>query len=131
MKTQKTWTAEDKQFLQDNIEKMTLPDLARHFNCSQMAIKCYIIRERIPYRSQVKVNLLIELLEVRFGNPSYFKPNREFYRAVKMSQVRFWKLYRGEENPTEREYKALTKHFNITLENIEYNRQTELFNSEI
>lgn len=131
MNTQKTWTPQDKQFLEDNIEKMTLPDLAKHFNRSQLAVKCFIIRERLPYRNQVKVNLLIELLELRFGNPRYFKPNREFYRSVQMSQIRFWKLYRGEVNPTEKEYNTLKDHFNITVENIEYNRQLELFNPEI
>lgn len=131
MNQQKTWTYQEREFLLDNIEKMSLPDLAKHFNRSQLAVKCYIIRERIPYREQVKVNLLVELLEVKFGNPRYFKPNRQFYNAVKMSQIRFWKLYRGEVNPTEKEYNTLKAHFNITTENIEHNRQLELFNQEI
>lgn len=131
MNIPKTWTPQEKQFLQDNIEKMSLPDLAKKLNRSQMAIKCFIIRNRILYREQVKVNLLVELLEVKFGNPTYFKPNRQFYNAVKMSQIRFWKLYRGEVNPTENEYNTLKDHFNITTENIEHNRQLELFNQEI
>lgn len=129
MKEQRIWTPADKHFLQSNIEKMSLPELAKKLQRSQLAVKCYIIRERIPYRERVKVNLLIELLEIRFGNPTYFKPNRQFYNTVQINQIQFWKLYRGERNPTEKEYNALTKHFGISKENIEHNRQLELFNA--
>lgn len=124
-----TWTVQQKAFVQNNINKLSIEQLARKVGKSENAVRLFIHRQRIQYKPAVKKNLVIELLQTVFINPEYFKPTREFYDAVGMTQMRFWKLYRGEAPPTENEYKALIEHFGASKEVGFENRQLGLFNT--
>lgn len=59
-------------------------------------------------------------------DPMEFKPDREFYKRVKIGQKRFWQLYRGEKNILECEIKRLATEWKIPLEDIFRSRQMKL-----
>ena len=47
---------------------------------------------------------------------------------VNINQVRFWKLYRGEESPTDQEYLRLATTLGVSLQEAFEARQLYLFN---
>ena len=49
-----------------------------------------------------------KLLEVKFSDPDYFKPNKAFFQKVKINQRRWSRLVAGYEQPTEDELRRVT-----------------------
>jgi len=92
-----------------------------------MAVKLFVHRHRISPHQKVKNNILINLLTVKFGDPKYFNPTRDFYKEIGMTQMRFWALYKGEEQITEKEYKIIREHLNIDAEAAFEARQLNIF----
>lgn len=95
---------------------------------SELAVKLYIHRNHIVYRPSVKRNLVLELFRIKLVNPEYFNVTTVFLRAVEINQVRFWKLYRGEESPTDQEYMRLATTLGVSLQEAFEARQLSLFN---
>lgn len=122
-----SWTESDKQFVSENIGKMGFDAMAEHLGKTKNAVHLYLHRRRIPYKPQVKVNLVLEILKLAFRRPDYFHPTKEFFTEIGMTQMRFWSLYRGETHPTEDEYEKLKKHFGVKSETVFENRQLKLF----
>lgn len=116
------WTRKDIDFLVQNVNKLPLNEIYNHFATrSKMSVDLKIKRLRLtPIKTvnpeRVQRNFVIEMLEQRIGDPKNFQPQRAFFQRVKIGQKRFWQLYRGEKNLTEKEYKALSKEWNITLD---------------
>lgn len=106
---------------------MTLDQMAQQLGRTENAVRLYIHRERLQYRPALKNNLVVEMLKYKFTDPRYFRPNRAFYKATGISQIRFWKLYRGEEPISEKEYNALLNHFRIDKHDMFERRQLKLF----
>lgn len=123
----KHWTAKEEKFLIDNAGRLTLEQMARELKKTVTAVKLYMHRKRIHPAERVARNLLREILTVKFTNPEYFAPTREFYRSIGMSQKRWWDLYYGRAAMSDEEYKRLSVHFNIELEGIADNKQLSLF----
>jgi len=124
-----TWTIEEKQFVTDNAGKLSFDEMADQLGKTKNAVHLFVHRNRIPYKPAVKVNLITELLELAFKKAEYFKPTKYFFLEVRITQMRFWSLYRGEVSPTQEEYEILKNHFGITSENVFNNRQLSLFDS--
>lgn len=110
---QSRWSPQEKEYVLSQIGKKNFDEIGREIGRSGLAVKLFVHRQRLPIRKTVKNNLLIKLLEVKFGNPEYFNPTREFYREVGMTQMRFWSLYKGESQITEKEHKAIREHLQI------------------
>ena len=121
------WTIEEKEFVKKNIGKLSFDAIGSQIGRSELAVKLYVHRSRIPVRKAVRNNLVLELLRAKFGNPEYFTPTREFYLAVGITQMRFWALYRGEVQVSEHEYKAIRKHLKIDSQAAFDARQLDLF----
>ncbi|MDD4438187.1 MAG: hypothetical protein PHS04_09160 [Tissierellia bacterium] len=121
------WTAEQKKYVSENAGKLSFEEMASHIGKTKNAVHLFVHRNRIQYKPAVKVNLLIEILDIAFTRAEYFKPTTEFFKEIGMTQMRFWSLYRGEVHPTEDEYETLKKHFNVSGERIFENRQLSLF----
>lgn len=121
------WSAEEKEFVEKHIGKLSFETIGSQIGRSELAVKLFVHRSRIPVRKSVRNNLLLELLRAKFGNPEYFTPTREFYLSVGITQMRFWALYRGEVQVSEREYKAIRKHLNIDSQAAFDARQLDLF----
>ena len=126
MKKQR-WSESQESFLRESLGKLTIDEIAGRLEKSSLAVKLYMHRNHIVYRPSVKRNLVLELFTIKFGHPEYFTITTEFLKAVKINQVRFWKLYRGEERPTDAEYLSLVHHLGISLEEAFETRQLTLF----
>ena len=70
-----------------------------------------------------------EILTKKFTNPEYFNPNRSFYDSVGITQKRWWDLYYGRKPISDNEYKKLSSHFGIELDDIIMNEQLNLFDN--
>ena len=121
------WSTDQLRFLKENVGKLTLEEIAEYLGKSPLAVKLKIHRENIVYRQAVQKNLILELFKLKFGDPKFFTVTKDFIRATGINQVRFWKLYRGEENPTEKEYKALVLTLKVDLQDAFEARQINIF----
>ena len=118
-----TWTQDEMHFLKDNIGVLTMDQIYQHFSPhrSRTSVDLKIKRMRLAKvktvdPERVKRNLITEMLRQRIGDPRNFQPQRDFYERTKIGQKRFWQLYNGEKNPSQTEYVALTREWNVTLE---------------
>ena len=119
-----TWTQEQEQFIIDNIDKLSIKEIAKELNRTSNAINLFIHRKRIVTIGKVKRNLIIEMLTIKFTDPECFAPNRKFYDSVQIGQKRWWALYYGRKVLEDAEYKRLSEHFNIELKGIESSQLT-------
>jgi len=95
-----------------------------------MAVLLYCHRNGINYRSSIGRNIVFELFRIKFIHPEYFTITSDFLKAVKINQLRFWQLDRGETKPTNEEYCRLASALGITMQEAFDARQLELFNDE-
>lgn len=121
------WTNAEKKFVTENVGKLSLQDMATRIKRSPVAVKMFILRNRIDIGNKVHRNILQEILKIKFVHPEYFKPTRAFYKTVNITQTRFWDLYYGRASITQQEYIAITTHLGITFEEAFEARQLNLF----
>jgi hypothetical protein len=118
------WSKYDEQFLQDNINKMPVSDLASALKRTENSINIKAHRMRLDRRKggilkeNVARNYIHEMLTQRIGKPEYFRYTPEFRTRTGINQKRFWQLYRGEKNLTIDEFKILMREFNITINEV-------------
>lgn len=115
----------------ENVGKLSLQEMADRINRSTVAVKMFILRNRIDIGNKVNRNILQEILKIKFVHPEYFKPTRSFYKEVNISQTRFWDLYYGRVPITQKEYVAITTHLGVTLKEAFEARQLNLFEGEL
>lgn len=127
MKRQR-WSESQEKILKENLGKITLKEIEKILGKTELAVKLYIHRNHIVYRPSVKRNLVLELFRIKLINPEYFNVTTTFLHAVNINQVRFWKLYRGEESPTDQEYLRLATTLGVSLQEAFEARQLYLFN---
>lgn len=123
------WSEEEKQFVRDNVDKMTPEQISEHLNRSVDAVLLFIHRNRIVFGETVKRNIVIELLRLRFAHPEDFTPSSHFYRETGITPQRWWKLYKGNLQVSEQDYLAITKYLNISLEEAFNCRQLSFFDA--
>lgn len=109
------WPHAEKEYVLGNLGKLSIEEMASHLGKSTMSVKLFLHRKRKSPRTVVADNLLLRLLSIKFINPEYFEPNREFFRAVRIGQKRWWKLYKGVDKVTEEEYIRVAAHLQISL----------------
>ena len=131
-KKQIPWKKNEVAFLIENMDKMTIPDIAKQIGRTEVGVNIKLHRMRAGIKKggilkeNVSRNLLIEMLKQRIGDPDNFKPQRKFFQKVGIKQKRFWQLYRGEKNITNSEYRTLAHEWNISLDDLFELRQMEL-----
>ena len=121
------WTEQEKEFLFSNLQKQTVPDIARHLGKTERAVSLYLLRRRISPKTVIKNNVILVILQTAFVRPEYFKPTRTFYEAVKIGQKRWWALYNGVLTATDEECRRVAHHLNVDSTELFENRQLELF----
>lgn len=124
------WQPHEDGFVRDNVNKMTLEQMAEHLGKSVLAVKLYMHRNHIIIGQTVKRNIVQEMLRIKFRHPENFMPTRAFYREVGINQMRWWDLFHGRKNITQTEYVALSKYFGLTLEEAFEARQLSMFEEE-
>lgn len=72
------WQPHEDSFVRDNVNKMTLEQMAEHLGKSVLAVKLYMHRNHIIIGQTVKRNIVQEMLRIKFRHPENFMPTRAF-----------------------------------------------------
>ena len=106
-----------------------MSEICKQLGRNERSVKLFLHRNRFEPRL-LKDTLLLRILKLKFGDPTLFNPNREFYRAIKLGQKRFFSILKGDSVMKDEECKRITDFFGISYELILEVRQTELFKEE-
>lgn len=123
----RNWNLEEKKYLQDNIGKIDIKNIAANLGRTVRAVNLYIYRNKIETgKPKVKNNILRKLLEVKFGDVRYFTPGKDFFKKISINQKRWQSLLRGECSLTCEEYNSLVTELKIDTEEQVAARQLSL-----
>ena len=64
------WTTAEKKFVTENVGKLSLQEMGDRINRSPVAVKMFILRNRIDIGNKVNRNILQEILKIKFVNLS-------------------------------------------------------------
>ena len=123
----KRWTEEDATFVKNNLGKLSFEQMGRALNRSAMSVRLFVLRNRLTVGLQVKRNILMEMLKIKFRHPEDFTPTRAFYKETGINQRRWWDLYYGRKPITGKEYAAVADYLGVTLQEAFDSRQLNLF----
>lgn len=124
------WSKEQTATITEYFGKVTIRELAEMVGKGETAVKLFVHRHRIAVPEAVKRNLVKEVLRLKFTDPNYFSPTREFFVATCISQKRWWDLYYGRKQISEREYQRVTEHLGISSDVAFEARQFSLFDQD-
>lgn len=110
------WRHDEDEFLRDNIGSMTLDDIALRLGRSVDAVYLYCYRHHIPVKPRLKNPMMRRLLEIKFGNPDFFHPSKDFFRQVGINQKRWTELAWGYVQPSQDELKRAAVILNFSVE---------------
>lgn len=128
--TNKRWTQADGNYVRSQLGKKTIEDMAKEIGRSSMAVRLYILRNRLTVGPTVRHNLLVEMLKIKFKHIEDFCPTRVFYKETGIRQRRYWDLYFGRKSITAKEYAAVAEYLGVTLQEAFESRQLELFEED-
>ena len=123
----KRWTENDTTFVKQNLGKLSFEQMGRELNRSAMSVRLFALRNRLTVGLQVKRNILMEMLKIKFRHPEDFTPTRVFYTETGINQRRFWDLYYGRKAISSKEYAAVADYLGITMQEALVSRQLDLF----
>jgi hypothetical protein len=123
----KRWTENDITFVKQNLGKLSFEQMGRELNRSAMSVRLFALRNRLTVGLQVKRNILMEMLKIKFRHPEDFTPTRVFYTETGINQRRFWDLYYGRKAISGKEYAAVADYLGITMQEALGSRQLDLF----
>lgn len=123
----KRWTEPEESFVKKNLGKLTFDQMGRVLNRSSMSVRLFCLRNRLTVGLQVKRNILMEMLKIKFRHPEDFTPTRAFYTETGINQRRFWDLYYGRKNISSKEYATVAEYLGVTLAEALESRQLDLF----
>ena len=124
------WQPHEEMFVRDNAGKLTLQQLADKVGRSPLAVQLFMHRKHIVVGQTVKRNLVQEMLRIKFKHPENFLPTRTFYQAVGINQMRWWDIFYGRKNISQREYIVLCEYFGVTMQEAFEARQLCIFEEE-
>lgn len=127
MAKNKRWTAQEAEYIQQSLGKVSFEDMAASLGRSPMSVRLFVLRRRMTPGSLIKRNLLMEMLKLKFRHPEDFTPTRAFYKETGIGQRRWWDLYYGRKSITGEEYTAVAEYLGITIQEALESRQLELF----
>ena len=131
MAKKSNWTTSEDQILRDGLKNgESLAVIADALGKTEEAVYLYCYRHNIPVRKQLNNPIMVKLLTIKFGNPKFFHPTREFYQSVSITQKRWAALSWGYAQPTQDELRRVAKVFNFSADeafDLMESRQLNLF----
>lgn len=125
------WTDNEVQILHEELSRGTsLKEIGRLLSKSDTAVYLYCYRNNIPLHPRLKNPMMRNLLQIKFGKPEFFQPNKAFYRLVGINQKRWSELACGYVQPTQDELMRVAKALNFSVEEtfkLMDSRQLDLF----
>ena len=116
MKENGNWTEIERRFLMENLRTMPIHQIAQRIGRSERAVRLYMFRHGIPIRPQTKCPTIPQLLEIKFGNANWFRPTREFYEQVGITQKRWQDLRMRYAAPTQEELVRISRVLHLQTE---------------
>lgn len=129
-KTPRRWTADDAEYIRENLGHASFEDMSEYLDRSPMAVRLYVLRNRLTPGPVIKRNLLMLMLKMKFRHPEDFSPTRAFYKETGIGQRRYWDLYFGRKPITGKEYAAVAEYLGVTISEAFEARQLDLFDEE-
>lgn len=127
------WTEAQKKIIEEGQrDKLTLQQIADRLHKTPAAVRVYMYRNGYNLKTKLSCPLVERLIQIKFADPKWFRPNREFYNKVQIGQKRFTNLRLGYANPTEDEMKKIAKALNVSsddLLSLFSSRQLDLFST--
>ncbi len=124
------WQPHEDEYVRENVNKKTLEQIAEHVGRSPLAVQLYMHRNHIVVGQTVKRNIVQEMLKMKFNHPENFKPTRTFYTTVRINQMRWWDIFYGRKNISQREYISLCSYFGVSMEEAFEARQLSIFEEQ-
>lgn len=110
------WSANESNYVHENYKEMTIKDMAKHLNKTEMAVQLYMHRKRLAPNAHDGKIIIQELLKLRFQDLTCFTPTPAFYKAVGITSQRWWNLFYGRKKILQEEYIRICTYFNISLQ---------------
>lgn len=124
------WSESDKNFISENYTRLTPEQMTSVLGRTEAAIRAYMYRHGLATKQKVKCPIIEKLINIKFADVTWFRPNRAFYDQVKISQKRFTDLRMGYSQPTEDEIKRIANALHINRDDfieLFHQRQLNLF----
>lgn len=113
------WTEDEVKKLHDGRKRnLSISDLSIEIGKSEAAIRVYMTRHNIPVKRVLDCPIVEKLINIKFADAKWFRPNRDFFSKVKISQKRFSDLRHGYANPTEDEMKRIASVLSIGTDDL-------------
>ena len=117
MAKKSNWSPSEDQFLREQLAKnVPLNSIAESLKKSEDAVYLYCYRHHIALRPRLKNPMMRRLLEIKFGDPDFFKPNKGFFHQTGINQKRWAELSWGYVQPSQEELKRAAVALNFTVE---------------
>lgn len=115
-------------YLTEYVGTKSLSEMALALGVKQEELRLFLHRSR-RFNTDNTQNVTIRIITSKFIYPEYFMPTKQFFTAVGIRQRRWWQLYKGERQITEKEYRAVCSHLQIDLKIAMQVRQLEIFDT--
>ena len=117
MAKKSNWTVLEDASLREQLAKnVPLATIAESLGKSEDAVYLYCYRHHIALRPRLKNPMMRRLLEIKFGDPDFFKPNKGFFHQTGINQKRWAELSWGYVQPSQDELKRAAVALNFTVE---------------
>ena len=107
---------EDASLREQLAKNVPLATIAESLGKSEDAVYLYCYRHHIALRPRLKNPMMRRLLEIKFGDPDFFKPNKGFFHQTGINQKRWAELSWGYVQPSQEELKRAAVALNFTVE---------------
>lgn len=131
MAKKSNWSpVEDKLLRELLADGSPLSDIALALQRTEDAVYLYCYRHHIPLRPRLKNPMMRRLLQIKFGDPDFFHPNKAFFSSSGINQKRWSDLAWGYTQPTQDELMRVAKILNFSIDEafqLMESRQLNLF----
>lgn len=128
------WSQEDIELVEyGQKNNLSLQQIAEQVGRTPAAVRVFMYRNGFSLKRKLACPLVEKLISIKFADPNWFKPNREFYNKVQIGQKRFTNLRLGYANPTEEEMRKIAKVLDISSDDLLKlfaSRQLDLFSQQ-
>jgi hypothetical protein len=104
--------------------------MAKELEVTQYELHLFLHRRRL-FKIDERKNLCVKLIRHKFIHEEYFTPTFRFFEATGIRSRRWWQIFKGEKQMTEKEYNAIVKHLQISLTKAQEVRQLDIFDNEL
>jgi len=125
----KRWTEVEKEYLFENINKISFHIICEKLGRSQNAVNLFLHQHKEGKYTHIREenNMLIKALNIRFINYKWFSPDRKFYRLTGINQKRFNACLKGEQKLLNEELLKLNQVLCLSNDELLECRQLNLF----